>query len=124
MPLKGGKPLPKPAANTIIVIHRLEEVGMCKFMGRIKLVNPETGEIVHTLEPHLFVRCHAMYASYKLLFKAIRFLTKCGYNRILLDTNYKRFAEEMKRQETTRALQKQLVECCVINGVTEICIIN
>jgi hypothetical protein len=104
----------------IIINHRVKQLEPGRYQGQIKLVDPETGEAVHVLEPQTFNRCHEMYASYKLLNNSIRFIADHGYNSIILDTNVKRFAGEIESQESGRTLQQQLTECCIIHGIDEL----
>jgi hypothetical protein len=107
----------------IIVVHRVQEVAIGDYEGSVMLVNPDTGEILHEQEPQYFSRCHEMYTAYKLFIGSIRQIAKRGYNFIYLDTNCRRFAAEIAQQETSRSLQRQLAERCVICGIKEISII-
>lgn len=113
----------KDSREKIIVLHKMQEMSIGEYQGQVKLIDPETGEVLHELKPQRFNRCNEIFAAYKLLINSIRFIAKCGYTHVLLDTNVGRFADEVQSQEVSRTLQRQLAERCVINGIDKIQVI-
>ena len=78
----------------IIVVHRIFEKEEGVYTGNVKMVDPETGEILVEKEFE-FEKCNKIYACYKTFQQMLRLIGVSGYTGILLDTNVQNFGEEL-----------------------------